>query len=136
MTNNRMKYTCKMPVGAWGYWGHKRHEYYYITCSHSLDEIRDVHFSCFDVFGFHIGEICGNYLETEVDGDIVNKLKAVNIDVPVEPGPDEVFKLWMDILQYLDPKFEYEIIDPPDIAFIGYDAKGRTFDAPGYGVFD
>jgi hypothetical protein len=136
MSDILMKYSCKMPVGAWGYWGHKRHEYYHIACNRSVDQIRDVHFSCMAVLAFNIGEICGHYEETEVDSDIAKKLKAVKIHVPDEPGPDEIFKLWMDILQYLDPQLKYEVSDPPDIAFIGTDSKGRNFDAPGYGVFD
>jgi hypothetical protein len=136
MSDNQMKYSCKMPVGAWGYWGHKRHEYYHISCNRTLNEIRDVHFSCIDVLGFNIGEICGNYQESEVDDEIAKKLEAVKIYVPEEPGPDEIFKLWMDILQYIDRQLKYEIVDPPDIAFVGKDTKGRTFDAPGYGVFD
>jgi len=135
MSNDQMKYRCKMPVGAWGHWGHKQCEYYYIACNRSVDEIRELHFSCVDVLGFSIGRICGNYQETEVDDRISQKLKSIRIGVPVEPGPDEIFKLWMDILKYIDSKLEYEIIDPPDIAFIGEDSKGRKFDAPGYGIF-
>lgn len=131
-----MNYICKIPVGAWGYWGHKRHEYYYIECNRSLDELRDVHFSCFDVLGFDIGSICAHYDETEVNNEITSKLKAAKINVPREPGPYEIFELWMDILQYIDIGFRYNLLDPPDIAFVGEDSKGRAFVAPGYGVFD
>lgn len=131
-----MDHICKLPVGAWGYWGHKRHEYYYIKCNRSIDELRDLHFSCFDVLGFDVGSICAHYAETEVNIDIARRLETAKINVPIEPGPDEIFELWMNILQHIDISFRYEVLDPPDIAFVGKDSKGRTFDAPGYGVFD
>lgn len=131
-----MKYSCKLPVGAWGYWGHRHKEYYYILCNRALSELREIHFSCISSLGFQIGDICGNYQEFEVSKEISDKLEAVGISVPIEPGPDEIFELWMSIFKYIDPDFHYEIIDPPDIAFIGLDEKGRSFDAPGYGVFD
>ena len=136
MSDDQMKHSFKMPVGAWGYWGHRQCEYYYVACNRSVDEVREVHFSCVDVLGFSIGQICGNYRETEVNKEIYKKLKAIEIDVPVEPGAGEIFKLWMDILQHIDPSLRYEIIDPPDLAFIGIDSKGRKFDAPGYGIFE
>lgn len=136
MHDDQMIHLCKMPVGAWGYWGHRRCEYFFIRSNRSLDEIRELHFACFDVLGFEIGRICGSYNEVEVDEEIAAKLRAVNINVPLEPDPGAIFKIWMDILQYIDTRFEYAVIDPPDIAFIGKDIKGRSFDAPGYGVFD
>lgn len=151
-----LEYLIKFPIGDWSGNGHERCDWYVVKSNKPVEELREIHFSCKEKLGFTIGNLCEEYQEYRVDAVLSEKLLELGIldvvvDGPIEAlildkngryipdGTEGLLKLWLEILKYLDPTFEYEIDNEkkiPCINFYGPDSKNRHLDTPGYGLFE
>lgn len=136
-----MKYNVKFPIGSTS--GHGRIKYFYFESNKSPEDIAKIHLRSKEVLGFNIGDICCEYEDSYIRGDILNRLISLDIfDGSVEEyikdgelfieGPEEIMHIWKKCLILIDPVL---VLDPNtptyfDIKDYGY---GRM-KTPGYGV--
>lgn len=136
-----MTYTVKIPIGDWSNDGHGKCDYFYITSNKSASEIDAITARVHGVLGFRIGDICDEYEVMELDGEIIEHLTEAGFVLTKQhvedPATDDLFMtsehvlhLWMDILKFIDPTFEYSMFDR-DAGVQLVDHR----DIPGYGVF-
>ena len=141
-----MAYKIRFPVGDWSSDGHGKCEYFFVESRWPVEDVRKIHHQGPEVLGFDIDEICRNYEENTLSDDIMNQLKARGFhlvrpryftDDDYNMDAEGVFLLWIDLLKYIEPKWEYVIPSDTydDITFYGYDDQGRHISGPGYGVF-
>jgi len=152
-----MEYLIRFPVGDWSDDGHGKCDYFMVRSNKLAQEVREIHFSCPERLGFDIGNICREYEDSDLSLEIFDKLQAAGFDIEWEDaksdnqkmcryfhssdsramGTEEVFHLWIDILQFLDSELELklEIVEYEDINFYGVDKKKRHLSTPGYGVW-
>lgn len=133
-------YQVKFPIGDWSDDGHGKCSWFIIKSNRDVNSLRELHFSCINTLGFDIGDICTEYGEDRISPEIIEILKETKIrsDIDEDYSPNEIFQLWLDILSYLDPTFNYVIEREsiPSIIFAGYDEKKRHLNNPGYGLFE
>lgn len=137
-----MKNQIRFPIGDWSHDGHGQCDWFIISSNKTVEEVREIHFKCNDVLGFEIGDICSEYGENTIPSTILkilhdNQVTKLFLSESIH-SPETVVQLWLDILKYIDPSFEYEIENKkiPTIIFGGYDNKKRHLYNPGYGLYD
>lgn len=138
--------TIRFPIGDWSDDGHGKCEYFFVSCNKSVQQLREIHFSCPAKLGFDIGDMCSEYQEPTVSSGIIKMLEKHNIVKPNElsksrydfMSPIYLFKLWLIILKFLEPSLTYEIYEPKfiDINFYGFDEQKRHLNTPGYGLYE
>lgn len=136
----------KMPIGDWSYDGHGSCFDFTVECTPTtIGYIRDVHFNIEKITGINIGEVCSEYEDATVSGEVLQKIKDTGFksggeDLPeVEwyPSAEELAELWCFLLNKVNPDLNATIIPDtiPSIVFYGVDELGRHINAPGYGLF-
>ncbi|HLP27578.1 MAG TPA: hypothetical protein VK147_02985 [Candidatus Didemnitutus sp.] len=159
MAKPKLTNQVKFPIGDWSGDGHGHVEWYTILTNKTIEELREIHFSCPELLGIEIGDICRPYGEHAFSREISFKLAELGVfekanidgasagtefleDGQFYPnnwdGPRTMFLIWLAILKTADPTFGYEIVDDdiPAITFYGSDDKRRHLKNPGYGLFD
>lgn len=148
------EYLIRFPVGDWSDDGHGKYEEFLVRSNKPVNELREIHYSVLEKFGFDIGDICSAYEETELSEGIITKLKDAGFPIEWKSNSNfseryflspnersmgfiEVFNLWIDILMFLDSELKIEDMtnDFDDINFYGSDEKNRHVHTPGYGCF-
>jgi len=140
-----MQHKINFEIGDWSCDGHNQSESIKVFSNHPPERLREAHFMCPVKLGFEIGDICGEYEESEIREDIVDALRENGFDMTkftVEyPSARELIQLWVDILMYIDSELELELEKPeereklPSMHFYGYDKNNRHLKVPGYGLF-
>jgi hypothetical protein len=141
----------KFPIGDWSDDGHGKCDWFIIETNKTVEEVREIHFSCKEKLGFDIGDLCRDYEEHSINEEITAKLISLGIveennpciieDERFWPGEAEGSKtlceLWLDVLKYLDDTFIWTIVseDIPCINHYAFDQKKRHLQTPGYGLF-
>ncbi len=127
----------KFPIGDWSNDGHGLCDYFCASTEASIDEVRQAHFDCIDVFGFDIGDICSEWGDRNIDPSIETKIRAIFPNFSFDGTPKNLFNLWIDILNHVNPfLFLREVVDKSvPIHHCGFDDKGRHLKTPGYGLF-
>ncbi len=131
----------RFPVGDWSGDGHEKCVYFQAESNKTVQEVREIHFSAKEKLGFDIGDICHEYEESEIREDILEALDEAGFDIQWADdrfmASDSIFKLWIDILMFLDPELKLEpvVANFEDITFYGFDEKKRHLSSPGYGCF-
>lgn len=137
------KFKINFEVGDWSGDGHGMSEKFLVQSDCPVEQVRDVHFSCLEDYGFDIGDICGEYEECTIKENIIQIIEGMGISVfPIIKdedflSPEDVVDLWIAILNKIDPALKLERIDEdvPSMHFFGFDEKKRHLNNPGYGCF-
>lgn len=133
-------YKYKFPIGDWSGDGHGQCKWFIISGQKPVQDVREAHFKCEEVFGFSPGEMCSEYQNPELSSEIKSKLKEIlgekiNLeDIYI----DEILIIWISMLNHVDPDLKLEVIkdDIPIINFYEFDKKERHLKVPGYGLFE
>lgn len=132
-----MPYTYTSVIGDWSADGHGASENFTFKTNKTQEELTAIHNSCEGVLGFKIKDICGEYEENELSreieqalidasfGDIPNEGRDLYGDMKLWMGPSSVIKLWLKLLEFLDPTCRIELVQQP---------SWHPRDVPGYGV--
>ena len=148
-------YQIKFTLGDFSRDGHGQFDNYIVESNKPVQHLRELHFSCIDILGFDIGDICKDYGDNSLSEYIYNILVRHQIfseedvknfeecfeaeDAYLIDGPNELIHIWLNILKYLDPELTTHIKTPdeiPSMHFYGYDKKKRHLNNPGYGLYD
>ena len=131
-------YKYRFPVGDWSDDGHGKCDYFIVSGDKPVEEVGRAHNSCIDVLGFHIGDICSNYEESDLRPNIQDILSERGFDLDKfdqdEDGEvnlgctDQLVELWIDILNYLDPTLNLTVEKDDYPSFQHYANR-----CPGYG---
>lgn len=145
-----MTHSIRISVGDWSNDGHGQYECFDIDSNKTLAELDAIDKTCKARLGFETGDIAYEYEEPRVRWSIVDSLikagyvfKDEDLDEDYDPETYEdrddsdkgglwvtaenCFYLWMHILQFLDPTFEFERLDeniPTLRSHIGYGCFG------------
>lgn len=140
-----MSYQINFEIGDWSHDGHNESATIKVFSNHPVERLREAHFMCPTKLGFDIGDICGEYEETEIREDIMDTLEDNGFDTSKfsyeYPTSREMIQLWADILMHIDPELELYLETPeereklPTMHFYGYDKNKRHLRVPGYGLF-
>ena len=133
----------RFPIGDWSKDGHNQCEWYFATTELTVQEVREAHFMCSEIYGFDIGDICTEHEEDQINEDIVDVLKRYNlIDEHFENediDSEQIFLILLGILNSIYPALKLAPFtnkkDYEDINFYGRDVKNRHINTPGYGIF-
>lgn len=143
MLSNRVEF----PVGDYSDDGHGRVSNYYIDTNKTIDELVIIHNKSKEVLGFDIGDIADEYQDAFIKSDIINQMDKAGFDwkscldydaerddeiSDVDVGDYEVFIIWVKLLQFIDPSFEYEVVSLEDLQSFAWQNCGL----PGYGCFE
>ena len=131
-------------VGDWSDDGHGEYESFLVDSCKPLQDVREAHFAS----PIDIGSICSKYEEDSISKDMARDIQeklGINAAEFTDKGmgelvfrADGIIKLWIAILNKIDPSLHLVIIPKPKyptIHFYGYDDKKRHLQTPGYGVF-
>lgn len=140
----------KFTLGDYSNDGHGMYDDYIIESNKTVEELRELHFSCIETLGFDIGDMCRDYGDRELPRYIFDILKEEKIlndeecfvletnELCIE-DPDELVAIWLDILLHLDKTLTLKVKDSdeiPSMHFYGYDSKKRHLNNPGYGLYE
>jgi hypothetical protein len=91
-----------------------------------------------ELFKFDIGDICGEYMERELDPYVEGFISEVFPQFSFDGTAKSLFDLWILLLNYADPYLRLEATynDAVSIHNYGFDQKGRHLKTPGYGLFE
>lgn len=140
-----LPFRVKFSLGDWSSDGHGKCDHYYVRTSSPVEDLRELHFKCQDVFGFTPGHLCREYESFALTLAQIAKLAEHGIissdDFVDDPYMDTaaLLEIWLKMLQRVDPLLMYEVETDDDTAtmhFSGFDEKGRHLDVPGYGCFE
>jgi hypothetical protein len=147
-------YKFKLPIGDWSNDGHGICEYFLLSSSKSVEEVRETHFKIKEVTGIDLTEICSDYEENWFyDEEIIQKIINTGFDLKnkcefeeddgyvcgVTFKPRVLAELWIYLLMYVDKSLKLEFMDEeetPMLSFYGFDKKRRHISFIGYGLFD
>ncbi|PIN88389.1 hypothetical protein COU61_05145 [Candidatus Pacearchaeota archaeon CG10_big_fil_rev_8_21_14_0_10_35_13] len=144
MTKDGVRNLIMFPVGDWSDDGHGKCEYYFATTQRSLEEVREAHHNAPNTLGFPIEGICQDYGDPIIDNAIVEKLRTEGYgkfeisdedDGKIYPSGEEVFKIWIFLLNKINPGLELKQTDMPSINYYGKDKSGKRLRTPGYELF-
>lgn len=141
-----LPYRVKFSLGDWSDDGHGKCDHFFVRTSAPVEDLRELHFKCNDVFGFNPGNLCREYEQHSLTPDQIAKLLQLGVidqDDVDDDGDvliDTLYLLgiWLKMLQRVDPTLQYEIETEdgtPSMHFGGFDDQGRHIDVPGYGCF-
>lgn len=95
-------------VGDWRYDGHGMCASFYAQSSLPVQDLRELHYQAKDVLGFAIGDICCDPDDAQLSEDERAILTEAGLlegdtwpDFPDVWEPEDVARLWMDILVYV-----------------------------------
>lgn len=139
-------YQIQLTIGDWSGDGHEKYEVFRVNSNFPVERIREAHFHMEETTGINIEEICSDYGEKEIDRETLNKLKSMGFHFENASGMGEAYisvpemaKLWVFLLQKVDPELQMEIVsddDIPQLQFYGFDEQGRHISSVGYGLFE
>lgn len=139
-----LPHRIKFSLGDWSDDGHGKCDHYYVRTSSPVEDLRELHFKCQDVFGFTPGHLCREYESFELTPTQVTKLIEHGV-IPSDFTEDDaamdtatLLEIWLKMLQRVDPllMWEIELDEVATMHFGGFDEKGRHLDVPGYGCFE
>ena len=166
--DDTMKKTIiRMPIGDWSGDGHGKCDYFRVEINGTVEKMREAHFASKVIFDIE-ENLCSNYEESTVGADLwpdwasFEPAEGEPWDAPVEdrtghqPDPEEVARLWVELLNKADPSLQAVLPLFPSyrvrshtphidrllkdgnadvLPFYGFDEKGRHIGFVGYGVF-
>lgn len=127
-------YKFRMSIGDWSDDGHGKHEDFIISSNVPVQVVREAHFAMKDKLGFSVEDICSEYEDTVIDIKTTKIIKDLGFEFEdyTEYGEADMYctamaKLWIFLLQKVDPNLELRIIndDIPYFHFYGFDEKKR-----------
>lgn len=143
-----MNYRIIFPIGDWSDDGHGKVDYHEVLSSRPVEDVREAHFSCSNMFGIDIGSICCDYEDWSLDDDLIEKLISLGYVSILDElsfldgkyhieNRDTILSIWLFLLNKVDSSLNLRIAEdsPPMITFYGTDDKGRHLEVPGYGCF-
>lgn len=134
------QFLIKFSIGNWDGNGHGKCEHFIAESNLPVEELRELHFKCKDVFGFTPGELCSDYKTKLLTDDQAKKLKEFHVydGSPQIEGAFEVLKIWILMLKAVDTRFTGMVRkdDAKTMHFVGFDDKGRHLETPGYGLWE
>ena len=143
-------YIIGFPVGDWAREGHGKYDYYLALSNQPLNVVREAHLRSDDVLGFNISSLCDDQGGSRLKSTIVEELKELKYDFdkleqfdeveddefPFNLETQDVFDIWIFLLNKIDPSLNLKKLNLPVISFYGLDEKNRSLIPPGYGCFD
>src|SRR3989338_4048988 len=137
-TEQGMRCLIQFPVGDWSDDGHGKCNYYFAFSHKPTDEVREAHLRAREVIGFGIEEICGDYREKVISEHIKETLQGFGyeftesvldeVDGSIYPTTQEIFNIWLYLLNRIDSSLQLKEIKIPLINFYEREIK-----SPGYG---
>ena len=64
------EYRIRFPIGDWSDDGHGKCDWFIVKSNMPVEIVREAHFAFKKLYGFDIGDICHNYGESDVSGEI------------------------------------------------------------------
>lgn len=137
-------YKFRMSIGDWSDDGHGKHEDFIVSSNAPVQVVREAHFAMQDKIGFCIEDVCSDYqdpaIEPKIEKIITNlgfELEDYDDDGIAYTCSNEMARLWIFLLQKVDPNLELRIINDeiPTLHFYGFDEKKRHIGHVGYGLF-
>lgn len=154
IVDGKRVFLVEFPIGDWSGDGHKQCEYYVAVSEKPVEDIREAHFKAPEIVGFEIGDICRPYEDSILERRFYDKLRelgydfdlfdednekedGIELDEEGRPGlsPYGVFRIWLFLLNYIDPSLRLEALPIRPLNFFGCDEEGRYLRTPGYGTF-
>lgn len=146
----------KFPIGDWSGDGHGQCDWYIVESNKTVEEIENIQELVQNQLGFKIRDMCGDYEEEcltlyiieillkngiltpkcffgnvkesqESFDKIISSVEEEEYHIDLPNRSDDLIRIWLEILKFACPDFEYSIIDLP-----AFYASGS---GPGYGLF-
>lgn len=127
------------PIGDWSNDGHGKCETYLISTDLNIEDVREAHFAVPEKLGFDIGDLCNDYGNCYLDEEIQNKILDVCTefnDLSDMISENTMIKIWIGLLNYINPALNLKIENIAAINFCGRDKQNRHLNVPGYGLFE
>lgn len=138
----------KFPIGDWSKDGHNECDWFVISTTKTAEEVGEISQKIPDILGFPFGKLCQEYGQSNLTKNQIDALAEAGVDISViiaenvdntdkdidgywlAEGSEDLFEIWMALLQIIDPTFEYTWIKPTEMSYhLGYQG------IPGYGLF-
>jgi len=151
-------YKFRMPVGDWSDDGHGKYVSYLVGSNQPIDVVRELDSFILKKTGIKLNDICGDYQESTLSKETVDKLlelgfsfeTASGIDVfseecdeediasilssgadyEIHMSPDSMIELWLFLLKKVYPALDISVLDNE------IDTLHHCNGQVGYGVFD
>lgn len=139
-----MSYKFRMSIGDWSDDGHGKHEDFIVQSNAPVEIVREAHFLMKNTLDFSIEDICHGYADCDIDSETTNAITDLGFDFEYIndgkacPYPEEMVRLWIFLLQKVNPNLKLMLIkdEIPDFHFYGFDEQNRHIGFVGYGLFD
>ena len=125
--SNDLKYIINLIVGDWSLDGHNQTDTITIESNLGRSEIEDAFKAGSKLLDFNLTQkVCTDYEDDGISKVFIDRLRKFNIEVEFDkyyPGHlniDSFVKLWLDIAQLGNPKFQYELAGLATINIGGY----------------
>jgi hypothetical protein len=136
-------YKFRMSIGDWSDDGHGKHKDFIVESNVPVQVVREAHFAMENTLGINIEDICCDYEDSVVSSETTRAIRELGFEFEdIDNGeagmyPEEMVRLWIFLLQKVDPDLELEIIkdEIPTFHFYGFDSQKRHIGQVGYGLF-
>ena len=140
----------EISIGDWSTDGHGKEKAFVVEClegANNIEEIREVHFRSKEATGIDIENICGEYEDEYIPGDLLEdviRILTKYFEVDDEDlysgyvySHQDMANLWLAILMETEPKLKLKLSSNrlPTLHFSGFDEKRRHIGQVGYGLF-
>lgn len=135
-------YQFCISIGDWSDDGHGKHEDFVVSSNVPVEIVREAHFAMKDKLGFSIEDICSEYEDTVIDIKTTKIIKDLGFEFEyytdngeADMHDEAMARLWIFLLEKVDPNLKLKIDDIPTLHFYGFDDKRRHISHVGYGLF-
>lgn len=135
---------CKfrISIGDWSEGGHGKREDFIVDSNVPVEVVREAHYAMKDMLGINIENICSRYDESVINAEITRSIRELGFEFEyvdngeVDTYPEEMARLWLFLLQKVNPNMELHIINDeiPTLHFCGFDSQKRHIKNVGYGL--